>query len=195
VTADFNEYSIREDRTVWFNSVLQATGIAGRAVTFVFSDTKLEGKVNGQSYTLPVPDGVVTFSPQAATATTTFDWSDWTWETVVPSSYVGNVFTTGVQIPVPFDVPGNLKGVRWSGRVTALAPGASLEWRWGAAVYSAFGFAAGVKPLDDGTLSAYHNSDVAGTPEKYTGFLVRGARGYGGTNHTGTFTNATGCQF
>jgi hypothetical protein len=179
--------------------VLKPSGIAGRAVTVVFSDSTIDMTVDGTVYEIPVPDGTITFSPQATTATTDYNWSTKTWQTVVPSSVTGNVFVTGLPIYVPFDLPGSITGVKWSAHVTTLTPGVSLDWRWAAAVYKTYYYGSfrytDVKPID-GAGDVYPDNELAGTPENSKRYVIRGARGDGGKNYTGTLTSsASRCQF
>ena len=140
------------------------------------------------SYTLAVPNAVVTFSPTAKTATTVFDGATNTWRTTVPRGLGGHIFLDGLGFPVPVNFPGGVGPVTWSGRVAVDQPGVGVTWNWAAAVYTSFSSdnnALGVKPVDDDKASAYKNPDHAGTPENFKTFVTDGARGGGGTNYTG----------
>ena len=64
----------------------------------------------------------------------------------------------------------------------------TLNWKWAAAAYTNFSTdynALKVKPVDDNNVSHYQNSDHAGTPENYKGYVIGGARGGGGSNCAG----------
>jgi len=110
------------------------------------------------------------------------------WVTTVPSGIKGNTFLSGLSYLVPANLPGGIKNVTWSGTISIDTPGVSVNWQWGAAVYTNFSTAynaLGVKPVDDKTASQYKNSDHAGTPENFKPFVIGGATGGGGNNYTG----------
>jgi hypothetical protein len=138
-----------------------------------------------------VPDTLITFSPSATTATTTFNTGTNTWETTVPSSLAKNVFLSGLAYQLPVNFPGGINPVTWSGTFSADTAGVGFSWKWGAAVYTSFSSnynALGVKPVDGSTKNPYHNSDHAGTPENFKSFVTGGARGGGGSNFTGSYS-------
>jgi hypothetical protein len=94
----------------------------------------------------------------------------------------------GLLGPLTSALPGNISPT-WSGTFQADTPGLTVNWQWGAAVYTQLDSnynALGVKPIDGNQLSAYQNMDRAGTPESFKAQVTAGARGSGGTNYTGT---------
>jgi hypothetical protein len=144
-----------------------------------------------------VPGAALTFSPTATSAATAFDAASNTWLTTVPAHSSGNTFLSGVALPVPGGLPGGINPVNWQGTFEADTPGLSFNWQWAAAVYSPFSgdyTALNVKPVDDNQLSAYKNSDHAGTPESYRQFVLGGARGGGGSNFTGSYSATASVQ-
>ena len=123
-------------------------------------------------------------------ASTTFDGTRW--QTTVPASYTGNIFLGGVPFQVPAGgLPGGTPTVVWSEQMTSDIGSLKLNWQWAAAVYTSFSTddaLLGVKPVDSNSLSAYSNSDHAGTPENFKSFVTGGARGGGGSNFTGSYS-------
>jgi hypothetical protein len=123
-------------------------------------------------------------------ATTSF--SNGMWITRVPlNGLSGNVFLSGLAYQLPANLSGGLKNVTWSGVIIPDTAGVSVQWQWAAAVYTRFSSdnnAIGVKPVDDGKLSQYNNSDHAGTPENFKSNVIGGARGGGGSNYTGSYS-------
>jgi len=98
-----------------------------------------------------------------------------------------------VAVPVNVRLPGGINPVTWQGHFSSDTPSVSVNWQWGAAVYTNFNTdynAVQVKPLDSAT-AQYHNSDHAGTPEAFRQAVLGGARGGGGSNYTGSYS-ATG---
>src|SRR6185295_1452510 len=87
--------------------------------------------------------------------------------------------------------PGNYMNVTWTANISIDKPGVSMAWRWAAAVYTSFADHPGinVKPINGTTQNAYANLDRASTPENFKSFVVDGAKGTGGTNYTGSFSN------
>jgi hypothetical protein len=88
--------------------------------------------------------------------------------------------------------PGGIQNVTWTANFAADTPGLTVNWKWAAAVYTNFSSSPGnlgVKAVDDPLVDAYHNSHLAGTPEAYRYYVTAGARGYGGSNYTGTHTS------
>jgi hypothetical protein len=155
-------------------------------VTFRFTNQT----ITSTAFAISVPDAAVTFDPLATSATTVF--AGGMWVTNVPAAgLAGNTFLAAVAFQVPTNIPGGLHHVIWSGTITSDAPGASLQWRWAAAVYGTFNSdytTLGVKPVDDNMASQYQNSDHAGTPENFRNYVIGGGTGGGGVNYTGGYS-------
>jgi len=166
--------------------VLKPSGLGSTLVTIHFTGQTITIPTT-PAITLPVPDASVTFDPAATVATTAF--SGGMWVTTVPSPPLkGNTFFSALSYLVPANLPGGIKNVTWSGMISTDTPGVSVQWKWGAAVYTNFSAdynALGVKPVDDKVQNPYLNADHAGTPENYKTFVIGGATGGGGANYTG----------
>jgi hypothetical protein len=61
IPAGFNFTSIPAGRTVWFNSVLDVSGLGQGATTVFFREQTISFTAGSHSYTLPVPDAAITF--------------------------------------------------------------------------------------------------------------------------------------
>jgi len=134
------------------------------------------------------------------------------WSTAVsPTGLTGNTFVTAVAFPVPANFPTGIQNVTWSAAFTTDAPGVTLQWQWGAAVYTSLNTCyayqnsnsssacynstsnsnvLGVN-AEDGSADA-NGTDAAGTPETYKASVILGATGGGGTNYTGYFSPGAG---
>ena len=196
ISSNFNGTPIRENNFIWFSSVLKAQGLGSNPVTVRFDAQTIQFSAAGNPFVLNVPNASITFSPTATLATTTINTVANEWETVVPSSGLsGNDFVSGLAFEVPFDFPGGINPVIWSGTFSSDTPGVSINWQWAAAVYTMFSTdynLLGVKPVDDNMGSVYLNSDHAGTPENFKTFVTGGARGGGGSNFTGSLSATAG---
>jgi hypothetical protein len=120
-----------------------------------------------------------------------------TWTTTVPVKGDDEIFLSGLAVPVPFS--GRLGGnnVSWTGEFSPSVPGISIEWKWGAAVYTAFTTDYNALAVKAGhqTACGQNNGDHAGTPEgvnnknqPWKQFVTGGARGGGGSNWTGSWS-------
>jgi hypothetical protein len=190
IVSNFNGTAIHPGSTVWFNSVFKASGLGSQGATLFIS----HGSVLSSAFGAATPDAVITFSPTATSAATTFDAGSNTWFTTVPLGLGGNTFMGGFALPLPNGLAGGLNPVTWTADFATDTPGVSVNWQWAAAVYRSFSTdfsALGVKPVDSNSASQYHNSDHAGTPENFKTFVTGGARGGGGSNFTGSYS-ATG---
>ena len=195
IVSNFNGTKIPGGDYIWFNSVLKPRGVPSSGGTISFTNQT----VKFGSTTESVPDGTITFSPSATTATTTF--SGGRWETIVPVGFGDNVFLSGLGFHVPNGgLPGGINPVTWMGDFTTTG-GITLSWQWAAAVYGS-AFAPGgmldynaleIKPVHSTSLDAYHNGNQAGTPQNkgVQKAVTGGARGGGGSNFTGSYS-ATG---
>ena len=203
--SNFNGTPIAPGRFIWFSANFTASGIPSTGATILFSNSTITFTAD-QPYTVNVPNAQVTFSPNAACSSTTFDTASNTWMTTVPLAGSDEIFLSSVTFPVPAgfaDAGGRVSGpVTWQGSFTSSTPGLSVAWKWGAAVYSAFSVdynAVGVKPTHSHAC-LYNNSDHAGTPEGvdpnsgllFKSFVVGGARGGGGSNWTGSWSGTVG---
>jgi hypothetical protein len=200
ITANFNGTGIGSGDTLWFSSVLKLNGAQPSGpLTIHFDQASISYVVNGTTTTLAAPSGVVTFSPSATAASTSYDPSSNTWHTTVPAGLGGNSFLSGLAVPLPAGLPGGVHPVTWSGHFSSDPPGVGVNWQWAAAVYTQFSAdytTLGVKPVDDPRASSYQNSDHAGTPESKRGFVTGGAMGGGGSNFTGSYSatqSSLGC--
>ena len=195
IAGNFNGTAIPAGGTVWFNSSLTASGLPkGAAATVHVVNESIDFTAGGTAYHLAVPNGVIVFTPGATSASTSFDPTDNDWDVSVPSSGTGDVFMGGAALQVPNGLPGGIKNVTWSAGFWSDTAGVTVNWKWAAAAYNQ-GFstdynALGVKPVDNNSLSVYHNGDQSGAPEAYKAFAAAGATGNGGSNYTGNFTSA-----
>lgn len=207
ISANFNNYHIDADNTIWFNSAGKVAGLGSGTSSIHITDATVSFAANGTTYTVNVPNTTVTFTTLATRASASYSSDGWLVTT--PPTFNGNVFMGGAELKAPSGggllggllgglgitggFPGGIQNVKWTANFTADTPGVTLTWQWGAAVYTNLSTSLsnlGVKAVDDGSVDNFHNSDRAGTPENYRLFVVAGARGAGGTNYTGTYSSS-----
>jgi hypothetical protein len=191
ITSNFNGTAIRANDYLWFSSVAKVQGVGSAPVTVRVDHQTITFTANGTPYTLNAPDAVLTLTPGATSATATFDTGADAWQTSVPAALSGNVFVDGLALQVAGGLPGGIKNVNWQADFSTDSAGIKVNWQWAASVYSQFSgdpSSLGVKPVDDGHLSSYQNSDHAGTPENFKAFVLGGATGGGGSNFTGSYS-------
>ena len=190
--ADFNSTPILAGRTIWFNSMVNPSGLTSAGARLWMRNAAVRFVSGGSSHTISIPDALIHFSPEATAATTTYDADSRTWTTVVPVGAWGReIFLSGQAYVPAATIPGGVKDVTWSGEFSTDTPGFTVDWRWAAAVYSQFSenhATLEIKPIDYDRLNAYRNGDKAGTPEAFKAYVVAGARGGGGSNYVGSYT-------
>lgn len=192
IGSNFNGTAIAAGNHVWFNSVLQASGLGAGPAKITVKNATIQFTAGGVPYTINVPDTTITYSPQVTIATTTYDAVKNQWVTDLPMSFAGNGYLDGVGLLVPSGgLPGGINPVSWTGTFYTDTAGVSVNWKWAAAVYTTLSAdlnTLGVKPIDATTGSLYNNSDHAGTPENFKSYVTGGARGGGGSNYTGSYS-------
>ena len=204
ITSNFNGTAIGAGDTVWFNGVTKVSGLRASPATIFVTHATITFIANGKTYLLTVPDSEITFSTSTSLATTNFEvlspeiGSPLGWDTDLPfSGLAGNDFLAALTFKVPASgLPGGIKNVTWQATFSSNTSGLTVNWQWGAAVYTSFSTAynsLGVKPVDDNKASQYKNSDHAGTPENFKAFVTGGARGGGGSNFTGSYSGTGSC--
>jgi hypothetical protein len=150
---------------------------------------------------MQVPNAVVTFNSTAVKSPmTSYDLTNSRWSTLVPSNgQTGNTFVTGVAFQVPANFPTGIQDVTFSTSFSTDTPGVTLQWKWGAAVYTSLSTTyatstnnnlLGVNP-EDGSADT-NGTDAAGAPEAYKASVVFGATGGGLTNYTGYLSSGAG---
>ncbi|GEM_PF-1143144 len=187
IDSNFNGTSIPAGSFIWFSANAKISGIptnAGpQAVTFTDQIITVPGVG-----TFDLPATEVTFS-SASCASVLF--ASGAWGVDVPFSGSDEIFIGGFVLPLPAGLPGGIKNVTWSGTLASTVAGASMNWKWGAAVYTyplpSDYNALDVKPTHTNAC-LYNKSDHAGTPEAFKNFVIGGARGGGGSNFTGSWS-------
>ena len=169
------------------NEVWEDVASGARPVTFFFTNQVVTFKVGTTTYTLPVPDGQITFSNAVSVATTNYSGGKW-FTTLPAKGLKGRVFASGLayKVPVP-GLPGNINPVNWTAKIASDTPGLKVRWRWGASVYSSLGpdspslnlNGLGIKVASGNKFLPYTNNDRVGTPENFKGNLLAGARSHG----------------
>ena len=203
ISNNFNNTSIPNSDSIWFNANFMAKGIPSTGATITFTNSTISFWANGQSFNLPVPNAQITFTPSVKVVTTTFNSLTNTWDTTSPIGINAEIFLTGLSWRVPSQgLQGGVKNVTWQGTyaVTPSTANVQIEWRWGAAAYWNFTTnynALGIKAAHyySGGQDIPNNNDEVGTPENIDGnnnawkkHLQCGATGNGGCNYTGTFS-------
>ncbi|HTC76040.1 MAG TPA: hypothetical protein VK684_10710 [Edaphobacter sp.] len=196
--SNFNGTSLDSGQWIWFNANFTAKGIPSTGAVITFSNSKILNTGDGTAITNSAPNARITFSPTAACTTTTFNTMTNTWFTIVPMRADDEIFLTGVAVPVPAGgLPGGVN-VNWTGTFdTGGVAGISIDWKWGAAVYSSLGDDFNTLAIKPGhqTACRVSNGDHAGTPEGandlnqlWKQFVISGATGGGGSNWTGSWS-------
>ena len=198
LAAPFNGQAIPAYSTVWFNAVFQTNGPKISTLTHLTFYNQTIQIGNGNP--IHVPDGVITFDPTAAFASTTFDAVDDRWNTTLPTyNLAGKNWLSGMPVQLPAGLPGGTSPVTWCGQFASYSASIALGWQWAAAVYTKFVWldpnnptdlnGVGAKSVDDNKADVnYQNSDHEGTLENYLQFVIGGARGGGGGNFTGGYS-------
>ena len=197
--SNFNGISLNSGQWIWFNANFTATGIPSTGAVITFSNSKIVNTGNGPSFTNSAPSARITFSPSATCSSTTFDTMTNTWFTIVPVHGDDEIFLSGVAVPVPVGgMPGGIS-VNWTGSFdTGGVAGITIDWKWGAAVYSSIGSDFNTLAIKPGhqTACRVSNGDHAGTPEGVNNndqlwkqFVIGGARGGGGSDWTGSWSD------
>jgi hypothetical protein len=181
--SSINEGSVAAGDFIWFNGAVQVSGLGTKPVKIRL----VNQTITSADFSLSVSNASVLFDPAATNATTDFIKGEWITRVPITSSN-GNVFISGLPYKLPAAMSGNNK-LAWNGTFVSDTPDVTVSWKWAASAYSDLswdGAALGVKPLDNAMLSAYKNTDAAGTPEKYKGkFLTAGK---GGTAFVGAYS-------
>ncbi len=201
IAASFNGTPIAAEDYIWFSAVVSPRNVPSSGATIMLTSSTVTFTASGVSYTVRVPDAVVTLSAVAAQASTVFDSQTNTWRTTVPMGISGNVFLSGVAWKVPVNLPGGITPVTWRGTFSTNASSSGLgsQWKWGASVYSSPGFDQGapvVKAVDGETAELdYPNQDRAGTPENVKALVIAGATGAGEASFTGSLSGGANVAF
>jgi hypothetical protein len=204
IESNFNGTAIAVGDYVWFNAVLKVNGIGSAPARIFATHAGITFTANGHTHQLTVPDSQITFSSSITLATTEFTrlsheiGSPLGWKTELPSSgLAGNDLLAGLTFAVPASgLPGGIKDVIWQATFSSDTSGLTVNWQWGAAVYTDFSRKyndLGVKPVDDNKASKYKNSDHAGTPEDFKAYVIGGGTGGGGSNFTGSYSGTGSC--
>src|SRR5260370_5209966 len=169
ITSNFNGTAIAAGDFVWFNGVTKVSGLSASPTTIFVTHATITFTANGKNYSLTVPDSGITFSTSTSVATTDFEvlskeiGSPLGWATDLPfSGLAGNDFLAAVTFPVPAGgLPSGIKNVIWQATLSSDTSGLTLNWPWGAAVYTNFGAdynSLGVQPTDHNTASHSNSS-------------------------------------
>ena len=141
--------------------------------------------------TFAAPSGSIAFSSSATTATTSFNTTTNTWQTMVPAGYVGRVFLTGLAYPLTGTNITCSGQENWTGTFSGsdAAAGATMNWMvecFPQGTASPWQTAIQVKPIDPNTTTKcnYSNSDAVGSAKNYTNdFDITGSYAPGSTQH------------
>lgn len=200
-TSNFNGTPINGGDYIWFNANFTASGIPKTGATVSFTSSTIQFTAD-KAYNLAVPNAQITFSPSATCASVSFDTLTNTFMETVPVAGSDEIFLSGLAFLVPasfVNVGGKVSGdVAWTGTFGSNVSGISINWKWGAAVYTTFTTdynALAIKPTHQNAC-LYNNGDHAGTPEgidtatgkPFKSYVTGGAGGGGGSNFTGSWS-------
>src|ERR1700688_1679959 len=129
--SNFNGTPIEPGSFIWFNANFTASGIPSTGATISFTSTITF--TTDQPYIVNLPNAQITFDPNAACASTSFDTASNTWMTTVPLAGSDEIFLAGVAFPVPVGFSRVNGPVTWQGSFTSNTAGISVAWKWGAA--------------------------------------------------------------
>lgn len=205
ISVNFNGTALPAGDYLWFSAVFKPSVALGTSstgpVTLYEKNGTISFTANAHTYTISVPDAAITFASSNSLATVVYGSNGWTEALPTSSLLSGNEFLDGVAFHVPAGgLPGGIQHVTWSAAFSTNKPIFTVNWQFGAAVYTTNCVAdyahSGVKPVDSNSKSIYTTSDHAGTPETCvhpqtsspTNIVVGGATGGGASNYTGSYS-------
>jgi hypothetical protein len=183
---------------LWLNSQLSGKPGNQEVLIICSNATVTLNCRNGKTYTYPIPNGQILFTPSCTVGTNWFDGTNW--NTTLPTGGDDQIFLSGCAIPWLADFA-NCQTVCWSGVYSCNVPGLSFNWQFGAACFTdsqpnynnIAPKACHQTPCPYGQY--FDQSHNAGTPENHNPYCVGGGTGYGGSNWTGNFSNPGTCSF
>ena len=201
-SSSFNGTPISAGNYIWFNANFSAKGIPSNGATLRLTNSTISFANGGTQYQLTVPNAEIVFSPTATCSSTTFNTMSGTWTTTVPIKGDDEILLAGLAWPVPATgLTGGTNPVNWTGTFsTNGVSGVSIQWKWGAAVYSSFttNYNSLAVKVGHQTACGQNNGDHAGTPEginndnqPWKQFVIGGAGGGGGSNWTGSWSGTS----
>jgi hypothetical protein len=199
LASDFRNVAVPGGSNIWFNSIFRVRDVTKQLVHVTFFNSSVQFQYAdpaGNTITVNqrMPDADITMDPNATVASTVFDPVNNVWVTTLPWDLDDNAFLTGLPWLIPSaGLPSDVEPVTWCGTFASDVANIDIGWRWAAAAYSTFSSdntTLGVKPIDTDHDNQATNHDRAGTPENYKQFVIPGARGKGGKNHTGTYSRS-----
>jgi hypothetical protein len=186
--------------TIWFTSVLKAVHTAdGSAITSPIRIDVNQSRITfgGWPYVIAMPDSTVMLDPSISVPRRLWSGPEKLNVAYSPSQVSQEALFDALpyEAPEPF-IPRSSGPVTWTATFAASRPDITIDWAWGAAVYSQFGPVGTfkLKPLSGpiaqvdpqaGPPDLYENDDPAGTPEAYKQYVIAGAMGGGAPQYTG----------
>jgi hypothetical protein len=186
--------------TIWFTGVLKAVHTAdGSAITSPMRIDVRQSRITFGSWphAITMPDSTVVLDPSITVPRRLWSGPEQLNVAYSPSQLSNEALFDALPYDAPESfIPHSSGPVTWTATFTASRPGVTIDWAWGAAVYSQFGAVGSfqLKPLSGpiarvdpqaGPPDLYENADAAGTPEAYKQYVVAGAMGNGASNYTG----------
>jgi hypothetical protein len=182
---------------VWCNAHI--SGNPGKKVTVFCQNASVTLTCSGgKTYTFPIPNGQINFSPTCSVGTNWFDGTQW--NTTLPCGGDDGIFLQGCSIPWQTNFA-NCQSVCWTGIFSCDTAGFNCNWQWGAACYNDSQPSCGsIAPkachqtyCPNGQY--YSSGDQCGSPENHKPYCVGGATGGGGSNCTGSWSSTGSCSF
>lgn len=195
ITSSFNSTAVGGDNWLWINARMTSINFNGASASapvvrvyvtgasLSFSDTAA-----GQSYSIPLPNEVLTFSSGILTSSVAFGASKWNADFPKPGSTTSanSPFLTGMAYQLsPAGISGGISPVSMTALFSTDQAGVSFNWNWSVAAYSQMSS----DPNSLGVTAADGLGMQSGTPRNVTQYLIAGGRSGGVPNYTGTTTS------
>ena len=186
--------------TIWFTGVLKAVHTAdGSAITSPIRIDVHQSRITfgGWPHVIAMPDSTVVLDPSISVPRRLWSGPEQLNVAYSPSQVSQEALFDALPYVAPETfIPRSSGPVTWTATFAASRPDITIDWAWGAAVYSQFGPVGTfkLKPLSGpiaevdpqaGPPDLYENDDPAGTPEAYKQYVIAGAMGGGTPQYTG----------
>lgn len=195
ITSSFNSTAVGGDNWLWINARMTSINFSGASanapvvrVYVTGANLSFTDTTAGQSYSIPLPNAVLTFSGGILASSVTFGASKWNADFPKPGSTTSatSPFLTGLAYQLsPAGISGGISPVSMTALFSTDQAGVSFNWNWSVAAYSQMSS----DPNSLGVIAADGAGMQSGTPRNVTQYLIAGGRGGGVPNYTGTTTS------